>query len=105
MSKSAKKRLIASSASSVTAAKPSRQNASDPKAKKSDPASKQSRVIAMLQSQTGNHDCRDDEYHGLAATLGARLPCRRSAQATEAEAQLEEGRRQSCLPNDKRRQR
>ena len=53
MSKSAKKRLIASSASSVTAAKPSRQNASDPKAKKSDPASKQSRVIAMLQSQTG----------------------------------------------------
>jgi Protein of unknown function (DUF3489) len=45
MSKSAKKRSAASSAGPVPAAKPSQQNAK--------PGSKQSRVIAMLQSPAG----------------------------------------------------
>ena len=53
MSKSAKKRPVASSAAPVPAAKPSQQAAGDLKAKKADPGSKQSRVIAMLQSPTG----------------------------------------------------
>jgi hypothetical protein len=49
-SKSAKKRASASSAPAVTAAKLAPKST---KSKKSDPASKQSRVIAMLQSPTG----------------------------------------------------
>src|SRR2546422_71768 len=53
MSKSAKKRPAVLSAMAVPAAKPSQQSAGDPKSKKADPASKQSRVIAMLQSPTG----------------------------------------------------
>src|SRR5712691_8082523 len=53
MSKSAKKRPAALSAMAVPAAKPSQQTAGDPKSKNADPGSKQSRVIAMLQSPTG----------------------------------------------------
>jgi len=53
MSKSAKKRLSASSAMSVPAAKPSQRTVTDPKTKNPDPGSKQSRVITMLQSTTG----------------------------------------------------
>jgi Protein of unknown function (DUF3489) len=53
MSKSAKKRPTASSAAPVRTAKPSQQTAADPGAKKADPNSKQSRVIAMLQSPAG----------------------------------------------------
>ena len=52
MSQSTKKRLSASSAMPAPAAKPSQQ-ANDPKTKKADPGSKQSRVIAMLQSPAG----------------------------------------------------
>ena len=43
----------ARSASTAAAAKPSQQSAGDPKAKDADAGSKQSRVIAMLQSPTG----------------------------------------------------
>ncbi len=53
----------------------------------------------------GGNDCRDDEGDRLAAALGARLPCRRGAQAPQAEARLEEGRRQPGLPDRERRQR
>lgn len=53
MSQSTNKRLSASSAKPGPAAKPSQQAANDPKTKEPAPASKQSRVIAMLQSPTG----------------------------------------------------
>ena len=51
MAKSAKKRTLASSARPV--AKPTQQPVGDVKAQKSDSSSKQSRVIAMLQSPAG----------------------------------------------------
>ena len=51
MSKSAKRTV--SSAGVVPAAKPVEQGAGDPKSKKADTSSKQSRVIAMLQSPAG----------------------------------------------------
>ena len=53
MSQPAKKRLSASSAMPAPAAKPSQQAANELKTKKPDPGSKQSRVIAMLQSPAG----------------------------------------------------
>jgi hypothetical protein len=53
MSKSAKNKLTASSADAAPARRPTHQSASDPKPKKPDRASKQSQVIAMLQSPTG----------------------------------------------------
>jgi hypothetical protein len=53
MSKSAKNRSPAKSAPSAKAAKPSTQVADDPKIKKPNPKSKQSRVIAMLQTSNG----------------------------------------------------
>ena len=53
MSKSTKKRSAASSAAPDPAAKPSQQTAGDPKSTKANPGSKQSHVIAMLQSPTG----------------------------------------------------
>ena len=53
MSKSAKNKLTASSASAAPARTPIHQSASDPKPKKSERVSKQSQVIAMLQSPTG----------------------------------------------------
>jgi Protein of unknown function (DUF3489) len=53
MSKSAKKRSAASSAAAVTAANPSQQAKVNPKGKKAGSGSKQSRVIAMLQSPAG----------------------------------------------------
>ena len=53
MSKSAKKQSIGTSAAVAPVHKPTRQPASDPKPKKPDRASKQSQVIAMLQSPIG----------------------------------------------------
>ena len=53
MSKSARNQLIASSTTPAFTRKPARQPVSDPKAKKPDRASKQSHVIAMLQSPKG----------------------------------------------------
>ena len=53
MSKSAKKRTVALSAKPVPAAKPAQQTAGDVKARKGSSSSKQSRVIAMLQSPSG----------------------------------------------------
>jgi Protein of unknown function (DUF3489) len=48
-----KKRSPATSASTVVAAKPLQQSAGEPKTKEAHAGSKQSRVIAMLQSPTG----------------------------------------------------
>jgi hypothetical protein len=53
MSKSARKRSAASSAAAGGAAKPSQQTTIDPKGKKAERGSKQSRVIAMMQSPAG----------------------------------------------------
>ena len=53
MSKSIRKRSSASSAAAGGAAKPSQQTTTDSKGKKAEPGSKQSRVIAMLQSPAG----------------------------------------------------
>ena len=53
MSKSAKNRLTALSAAAAPARRPTHQSGSDPKPKKPDHVSKQSQVIAMLQSPTG----------------------------------------------------
>ena len=53
MSKSAKKRPAAPQAAPEAAAKPPQRPAGEPKSKKADPGSKQSRVIAMLRSPTG----------------------------------------------------
>jgi len=53
MSKSAKKQLTASSTTPASARKPKRELAGNPKTKKSDRTSKQSHVIAMLQSPKG----------------------------------------------------
>jgi Protein of unknown function (DUF3489) len=53
MSKSAKKRSHAKSASSASSAKPSRRTAGDAKAQNVNSDSKQSRVLAMLQSPAG----------------------------------------------------
>ena len=53
MSKSAKKRPAAPSVTPVPIKRPSQQVARNPKIKKADPGSKQSRVIAMLQSPKG----------------------------------------------------
>jgi hypothetical protein len=52
MSKSAKKRPAASAAP-VSATKPARMADGGPKSKAADPGSKQSHIIAMLQSPTG----------------------------------------------------
>ena len=53
VSKSAKKRLAASSTATVAAAKPSQQPSAAPKTKAAESDSKQARVIAMLRSPTG----------------------------------------------------
>jgi len=53
MSKPAKKQLNASSTAALSARKPPRQPGGDPKTKEPDRASKQARVIAMLQSPQG----------------------------------------------------
>ena len=53
MSKTVKKRSLASKATLTLAAKPSQQTAAASKTEKTDADSKQSRVIAMLQSSTG----------------------------------------------------
>jgi len=53
MSKSAKKRPMASAPAAVPITKSSRHRAGDPEPKRADRGSKQSRVIALLQSPTG----------------------------------------------------
>ena len=53
MSKSAKKRSMASAPAAVPTTKSSRHSAGDPEPKRADRGSKQSRVIALLQSPTG----------------------------------------------------
>ena len=54
MSKSAKQRPAASSAASGPFSNSARPTAGDPKIKKAEPSSKQSRVIAMLRSSSGS---------------------------------------------------
>ena len=53
MSKSARKQLIASSMAQASTRKPAHQPVIDPQVKKPDRGSKQSHVIAMLQSPKG----------------------------------------------------
>ena len=53
MSKSAKKRPMASAPAAVPTAKSSRHSVGDSEPKRADRGSKQSRVIALLQSPTG----------------------------------------------------
>ena len=53
MSKSAKKRPTASAPAAVPTTKSSRHGAGDPEPKRADCGSKQTRVIALLQSPTG----------------------------------------------------
>ena len=53
MSKPAKKRPTASASATVPTTKSSRHSADDPEPKRADRGSKQSRVIALLQSPTG----------------------------------------------------
>src|ERR1700693_713288 len=53
MSKSTKKRPVVSSITPVPAAKPAQSTTGNAKSPKVDPGSKQSRVIAMLQSPAG----------------------------------------------------
>src|SRR6516165_7348043 len=53
MSKPAKKRPTASAPATVPTPKSSRHSADDPEPKRADRGSKQSRVIALLQSSTG----------------------------------------------------
>ena len=53
MSKPAKKRPTASASATVPMTKSSRHSADDPEPKRADRGSKQSRVIALLQSPTG----------------------------------------------------
>ena len=53
MSKPAKKRPMASAPAAVLTSKSSRHSAGDPEPKRADRGSKQSRVIALLQSPTG----------------------------------------------------
>ena len=53
MSKSSRKRLTAPAVSQGPTVKPSQKTANDPKSKKAIPNSKQSRLIAMLQSPAG----------------------------------------------------
>ena len=104
MSKSAKKSSPASKLP-VIAAKPSPSAPDDTASKKADPglqAISRHRDAAVTH---GGNDCRDDEGHGLAAALGARLSCRRGAQTPQVEAQLEEGGRQPGLPDRGRKQR
>jgi hypothetical protein len=54
MAKSAKQRPAASSAASVLPSNSARPTTGDPKIKRADPSSKQSRVIAMLRSSSGS---------------------------------------------------
>jgi hypothetical protein len=104
MSKAAKK-SSPSSKVPVIAVKPSLSATDDTTRPKADPGSKQSRVIAMLQSPHGGNDRSNDEDHGLAGALGARFSCRRGAQTPQVETQLEEGGWQPGLPDCWRRQR
>ena len=98
MSKAAKK-SSPSSKVPVIAVKPSLSATDDTTRPKADPGSKQSRVIAMLQSPHGGNDRSNDEDHGLAGALGARFSCRRGAQTPQVETQLEESGRQPGLPD------
>jgi len=54
MLKSAKQRPAASSGASAPPSNSARPTAGDPKIKRADPSSKQSRVIAMLRSSSGS---------------------------------------------------
>ena len=96
-SKSAKQRTKSVTASPVAEAKLASQSAITAKSTKTDPSSKQSRVIVMLQSPAGATIAAMMRDDGVAATLGPWLPLRRGAEAPQAEARLKEGRRQPDL--------
>ena len=97
MSTSAKKPSPRPAHTEKTAAKPLPLAMPDhPRPKKGDPGSSRHRDAAFTR---GCNDRRDDESHGLAAAFGARLPCRRGAQASQAVARVKEGGRRPGLPD------
>src|ERR1700751_200265 len=103
MPKPAKKRPTASAPATVPTTKSSRHSAGDPEPKRDDRGSKHSRVSGLAAITHRRNDRSDDEGHRLAAALGARLSCRRRAEAPQAEARLEDGGRPSGLPDRERR--
>src|ERR1700726_1389133 len=102
MSKSAKKRPMASAPGAVPTTKSSRHSAGDPEPKRADRGSKQSRVIALLQSPTGATIAAMMKATGW-QQHSVRGSCRRVAQAPQAEARLDQGGRQPGLPDRERR--
>jgi hypothetical protein len=80
----------------VFASKSSQQSVVDPKSNSIDPASKQSRVIAMLQSPAGTTIASMMEV--------AWLPGRCGAQAPQAEARIEKSRGHSRLSDYEQQQ-
>jgi hypothetical protein len=75
--------------------------AEKPRSRPARSGTKQEAVLAAQATRRCNDRCHH-ESHGLAAAFGARLFCRRGAQAPQAEAWLEERRRQSYLPDNER---